>query len=406
MPDPIRQIGMSAPDISDDEIELVVRVLRSGQLSIGHYVEQFERAFAEYVGTRSAVAVSSGTAGLHMCIRGAGIGEGDEVITTPFSFVASANCILYERATPVFVDIDPCTMNIDPARVADAVTERTKAILPVHVFGQPCEMDRLLTLARIHNLVVVEDACEALGAAYQGTKTGGFGMAGVFGFYPNKQMTTGEGGIITTNDPDFAARLRSLRNHGRGAVGTWLHHECLGYNYRLDEMSAALGCSQLRRIDSLLERRYKAAEQYGELLADVPGVIGLSAADPSVRISWFVYIVRLDEDISRDRVIEHLSQAGIPARAYFPPIHLQPYMRERFGYQEGDFPVTERVAQSTLALPFHTNITSGDIEYVVNHLRSAIGRSVIGRDGYRRATASIASHPAAKPAGEVPYPAP
>jgi dTDP-4-amino-4,6-dideoxygalactose transaminase len=370
-----RQIRMSAPDIQDEDTELVLQVLRSGNLSIGSFVKSFERAFADYIGTSTAVAVSSGTAGLHLCICAAGIGAGDEVVTTPFSFVASTNCILYERATPVLVDIEWDTMNIDPQCAAAAVTERTRAMLPVHIFGRPCALDKLEALCRAHGIVMFEDACEALGAEFQGRKTGGFGTAGVFGFYPNKQITTGEGGLVTTNDTAFAAKLRSLRNQGRDETGTWLFHEHLGFNYRLDEMSAALGLSQLKRIDALLERRRKAAAMYAALLAELPGVTGLSDADPGVRLSPFVLIVRLDESISRDAVVDHLSRHGIPTRAYFPPIHLQPYIKERFGYREGDFPVAERVARTTLALPFHPNIPASDIEYVVSHLKTAVDRS-------------------------------
>jgi len=252
MPDAV----MSAPDIDAGDIELVVQVLKSGRLSMGPFLDRFERSFADYIGTRHAIAVSSGTAGLHLCICAADIGVGDEVITTPFSFVASANCILYERATPVFVDIDERSMNIDPSLAAAAITDRTRAILPVHVFGQPCGMDELHDLCSGHSMLLIEDACEALGSEYRGRKVGKFGAAGVFGFYANKQMTMGEGGVITTNNDDWDARLRSQRNQGRDEMGTWLRHERLGFNYRLDEMSAALGLSQLLRIDELIERVY------------------------------------------------------------------------------------------------------------------------------------------------------
>jgi perosamine synthetase len=370
-----RQIRMSAPDIQDEDVELVSQVLRSGSLSMGSFVQRFERAFADYIGTSTAVAVSSGTAGLHLCVSAAGIGPGDEVVTTPFSFVASTNCILYERATPVLVDIEWDSMNIDPKLAAAAMTERTRAMIPIHIFGRPSALNALEAVCRAHDIVMFEDACEALGAEFQGRKVGGFGTAGVFGFYPNKQITTGEGGLITTNDMALAAKLRSLRNQGRDEMGTWLFHEHLGFNYRLDEMSAALGLSQLKRVDTLLERRRKAAATYAALLAELDGVTLVSPIDRPARPSWFVLVVRLDERISRDGVVEHLSRHGIPTRAYFPPIHLQPYMKERFGYREGDFPVTERVARTTLALPFHTNIPDTDIEYVVRHLKTAVDRS-------------------------------
>jgi perosamine synthetase len=368
MPDTL----MSAPDIDADDIELVTQVLKSGRLSIGPFLDRFERSFADYIGTRHAVAVSSGTAGLHLCICAADIGAGDEVITTPFSFVASANCILYERATPVFADIDENSMNIDPRLAAAAVTDRTRAILPVHVFGQPCAMDDLDELCLRHDLLLIEDACEALGAEHRGRKVGSFGAAGVFGFYANKQMTMGEGGVITTNDDDWDTTLRSLRNQGRDQMGTWLRHERLGFNYRLDEMSAALGLSQLLRIDRLLDRRTEVATAYGKLLSDIPGVTVLSPVDTTSRLSWFVFIIRLEEYISRNRVIRHLQDQGIPTRTYFSPIHLQPYFKDKFGYREGDFPVAERVANGTLALPFHSNMSEASIERIAHHLKAAV----------------------------------
>jgi len=367
-----RHVSMSQPDIHTEDIELVIQVLKSNRLSLGPFLDRFEQSFAAYIGSSHAIAVSSGTAGLHLCIRAADIGPGDEVITTPFSFVASANCILYERATPVFVDIDESSLNIDPRFVSAAVTDRTRAILPVHVFGQPCAMDDLTALSRKHDLVLIEDACEAIGAEFRGRRVGTFGKAAVFGFYPNKQMTMGEGGIITTDDAAWAATFRSLRNQGRTEMGTWLCHERLGFNYRLDEMSAALGLSQLRRIDQLLERRSRIAAFYDALLRDVPGVTLLSPADTTTRLSWFVLVVRLHESISRNSVIDHLSEHGIPTRTYFSPIHLQPYFKEQFGYQNGDFPVAERVARSTLALPFHSNLSDADIEYVATGLKAAV----------------------------------
>jgi perosamine synthetase len=368
-----RQVSMSQPDIRAEDIALVVEALKSNRLSLGPFLDRFERLFAAYIGTDHAIAVSSGTAGLHLCIRAANIGPGDEVITTPFSFVASANCILYERAKPVFVDIDESSLNIDPDLIDAAVTDRTRAILPVHVFGQPCAMDDLTALSHRHDLVLIEDACEAIGAEFRGRRVGTFGKAAVFGFYPNKQMTMGEGGIITTDDAEWAALLRSLRNQGRNEMGSWLCHERLGFNYRLDEMSAALGFSQLSRIDELLDRRSKIALVYDVLLRNVPGVTLLSQADATTRLSWFVLFVRLDGNISRDKVINYLQSHGIPTRVYFSPIHLQPYFKEKFGYHEGSFPIAERVANSALALPFHSNLSDAEIEYVVTSLNAAIG---------------------------------
>jgi perosamine synthetase len=366
------RVPMSAPDIQPEDFEFVAQVLRSKILSIGPYLDTFEREFAEYVGTRHAVAVANGTAGLHLCIRAAGICEGDEVITTPFSFVASANCIVYERALPVFVDIDETSMNLDPVLARAAVNDRTRAILPVHVFGQPCAMNELGAVCAEHDLLLIEDACEAVGSEYCGRKVGTFGKAAVFAFYPNKQMTMGEGGVITTDDSDWDALLRSLRNHGRIQVGTRLSHEHLGYNYRLDELSAALGLAQLRRIEDLLSRRQAVSGRYHRLLREVPGIDVIQVLPSTTRLSWFVCVIRLRAGIDRDRVLARLEENRIPSRLYFPAIHLQPYYRKRFGFSEGDFPIAERVAASTLALPFHGNLSDDEMLYVVESLQSAI----------------------------------
>jgi perosamine synthetase len=303
-----------------------------------------------------------------------GIGPGDEVITTSFSFVASANCILYERATPVFVDIDETSLNIDPGLVAAAVTERSRAVLPVHVFGRPCEMEELEKVCRDHGLVMIEDACEAIGASYRSRKIGSFGKAAVFGFYPNKQMTTGEVGMVTTDDADWATRCRNLRNQGRGEMNEWLRHFSLGFNYRLNEMSAALGFSQLSRIEQLLTARDRVASAYEDKLREFPGLTLLAPMPADAQPSRFVFVVRLHETISRNHVIADLRDKGVPTRTYFSPIHLQPFFMERFGYREGDLPVTERVANSTLALPFHANMPLVDIEYVVQVLKESVAR--------------------------------
>jgi perosamine synthetase len=371
----MRRIEVSAPDIDETDIDHVVGVLRSGQLSIGPYLTKFEDRMANYVGTRNAIGVANGTAGLHLCICAASLHVGDEVITTPFSFVASANCVLYEDAVPVFADIDEDTMNIDPDAAAAAVTGRSRAILPVHVFGQPSALDKLDAICKKSDLLLIEDACEALGAEFQGKKVGSFGKAAVFSFYPNKPITMGEGGVITTDDDLWAKKLRSLRNQGRNEMGAWLTHERLGFNYRLDEMSAALGFSQLSRIDDLLMRRDKVAETYAALLDNVPGVRLLAPSDAAWRRSWFVFLVRLDEDIARDRVVEELQSQGIATRTYFAPIHLQHYFKERFGYRGGEFPVAERVAKSTLSLPFHSKMAEADIEHVVSCLELAVNAS-------------------------------
>lgn len=369
-------IPMSRPDINENDVDLVVSALRSGVLSIGRFVEQFENLARDYIGTRHAVAVSNGTCGLHLCMRLAGVREGSEVITSPFSFVASANCILYERGTPVFVDIDEETLNIDPAAVDAAITSRTVGILPIHVFGRPAAMDRLCEIADQRSLVLIEDACEALGAVYRNRKVGNFGRASVFAFYPNKQMTTGEGAIVATDDPTWDAGLRSLRNHGRATMGGWLSHDQVGFNYRLNEMSAALGVSQLSRLDDLLERRRAVAAKYDEILSAVPGIRTLTPVEGTTSISWFVYVVRLDALLDRDAVAARLASKGISTRNYFPPIHLQPYFREQFGFRPGQFPVTERVSASTLALPFHTNLSEREIGQVCRALSESIDETV------------------------------
>jgi perosamine synthetase len=372
-------ISMSKPDINEDDVNFVISALRSGQLSIGPFVDKFEELAREYIGTRHAVAVANGTSGLHLCMRLAEVREGTEVITSPFSFVASANCILYERGTPVFVDIDEETFNIDPAAVGAAITNRTVGILPIHVFGRPAAMDSLCQTADRHSLVLIEDACEALGAMYRNRKVGTFGRASVFAFYPNKQMTTGEGAIITTNDSTWDASLRSLRNHGRGTMNDWLSHDQIGFNYRLNELSSALGVSQLSRIDDLLDRRAAVAAKYSERLSSVPGIQALMPVEGTTRVSWFVYVVRFDASLNRDDIASRLAEKGISTRNYFPPIHLQPYFREQFGFRAGQFPVTERVSASTLALPFHTNLSEREIEQVCTALSESIDETVEAR---------------------------
>jgi perosamine synthetase len=304
-----------------------------------------------------------------MCL--AQVGEGSEVITSPYSFVASANCIIYRQGTPVFVDIDETSFNLDADAVADAVTEKTTSILPVHVFGRPANMDSLCRTADKRGLVLVEDACEAIGAEFAGRRVGTFGHAAVFGFYPNKQLTTGEGGVICTNDSKWAEELRALRNQGRGGRG-WLEHHHLGFNYRLNEMSAALGVSQFSRIESLLERRASIAAKYTERLAHVQGVTLLRPTLGTTRMSWFVYVVRLDSCRSRDNIAARMAAKGIPSRNYFPPIHLQPFFVERYGYKRGQFPVAERVSASTLALPFHAGMSDEDIDRVCAALQASI----------------------------------
>jgi len=389
---------MSAPEITSDDVELVNQVLKTPNLSIGPMLKRFEDDMARYVGTRHAIGVSSGTAGLHLCVVTAGVSEGDLVITSPFSFVASSNCILYERGVPVFVDIDEETGNIDPALVAEAAEDLTssgssavrwlphkirdlstesklKAILPVHAFGQPADMDPIMKVSREHGLITIEDACDAVGAEYRGRKVGTFGESAVFAFYPNKQMTTGEGGMIVTGRDDWDPLFRSLRNQGRDIFDAWLNHSRLGYNYRLDELSAALGVAQLKRIEQLLLKREHVARLYGQHLADIDGVETPHISSDTTRMSWFVYVVRLAQEVDRDSVMARLGELGIPSRPYFTSIHLQPFYRERFGYQEGDLPVTERVAASSLALPFHSNLDEESIKYVCKGFADSIAKS-------------------------------
>jgi perosamine synthetase len=367
------RIPLSRPDITEHEIGFINQVLRTPYLSMGPMIERFEAAMVDYIGSRFVVGVSSGTAGLHLSIKATGAGEGDEVITTPFSFTASVNCILFERARPVFVDIDPETLNIDVDRIEEQITPRTKALLPVHVFGQPCDMDRVMSIATKHDLPVIEDACEAIGAEYKGRKVGTFGQCAVFSFYPNKQMTTGEGGVILTDDEEWADLFRSLRNQGRGKGGGWLDHERLGYNYRLDELSSALGVAQLDRIQELLAKRDKVAQMYNKLLAQMDGV-KIPYVSPHVKMSWFVYVIRLASRIDRDRVMARLEERGIVSRPYFSPIHLQPFYRQAFGFEEGHLPVTEAVARLTLALPFHSNLDKESVEYVCSSLGEIIAQ--------------------------------
>jgi len=368
------EIPLARPDITPAEIDAVVAVMKTPHLSLGPKLAEFETAFARYCGTQYAVAISSGTAALHLCMAAIGIRPGEEVISTPFSFVASSNCILFEGGRPVFVDIDPDTWNIDPARIEAAVTPRTRAIIPVDVFGQPADMDPILAVARKHGLRVVEDSCEALGARYHGRRAGALGDVGVFGFYPNKQITTGEGGMIVTNDEPIAGVARSMRNQGRGEGAGWRTHERLGYNFRLSDINCALGLAQLRRIDEILARRARVAEMYLQRLAG-DDRLRTQKIIPGVEMSWFVFVVRLADryaEADRDRIMGELRARNIGCNRYFTPIHLQPYMRERFGFKPGDFPVCEAVAARTIALPFYGTMTEAEVDAVCDVLKSLL----------------------------------
>jgi perosamine synthetase len=414
MPEP-QPIPMSSPDLTGAEMAAVTQVLSTRYLSIGPRLEAFERAVAEYVGAAHAVGVNSGTSGLHLAVIAAGVGDSylnghkplDLVLTSPFSFVASANCILYQRAIPLFVDVDPATGNIDPVLVAEELERshvrtferlnvptlqrsNVRAVLPVHAFGQPADMDPILKVARAHGLAVIEDACEAIGAEYKGRRAGTLGDAAVFAFYPNKQMTTGEGGMIVTGRRDWAELFRSLRNQGRDVFDAWLSHTRLGYNYRLDELSASLGLAQMGRIDELLAKRARVAGWYNERLAGLELVERPYIAPTTTRMSWFVYVVRIlpstggrmpstggrmpstggrMPSANRDEVMRRLAAAGIPSRPYFTPIHLQPFYAETFGYQRGDFPVTEYLGDVSLALPFSSVMTEDQVDRVCEQLR-------------------------------------
>ena len=386
-------VPMSSPEINDTDRQAVMDVLNSTSLSIGPRIETFERLICQYTGCKEAIGVSSGTTGLHLCIRAADIGVDDLVITTPFSFVSSSNVILFEKAIPVFVDVDEKTGNMDVKQTRQAVIDllqggkaaqhwlpikgapkngRLKGILVVDVFGQPAELKAFRSLADQYHLSLIEDACEALGAESQGQKAGLAGDYGVFAFYPNKQITTGEGGVIVTNDVESASFMRSLRNQGRAPGNTWLQHTHLGYNYRMDEMSAALGISQLNRLDDLINRREQVAQWYNQRLATIPGVTIPFISATTTRVSWFVYVVHFAEELDRDQIAYEMEKMGIPVRPYFLPIHLQPYMEERFGYKSGDYPITEKLGENGLALPFSSVMTEAQVDLVCSKLRECI----------------------------------
>ncbi|HYH53935.1 MAG TPA: DegT/DnrJ/EryC1/StrS family aminotransferase [Solirubrobacterales bacterium] len=369
-----QQIPLAQPDVGTREEELVLEVLRSGQLSLGPMGERFERAFAAWLGVEDAVMVSSGTTALHLGVRTLGWGGGGEVVTSPFSFVASANCLLYEDARPVFVDVEEETLNIDPAAAAAAVGERTVGLLPVHIFGYPAAMPELEALAGSHGLGILEDACEALGAVdSEGQGVGARSNLATFAFYANKQMTTGEGGMIIPRDPDEAARLRSERNQGRAVDMGWLDHDRLGFNYRLSDLAAALGVAQVEKLDSLLSRRADVARMYEERLSVLEGVRTPIVGRGSEQRSWFVYTVRLPDGADRGAVIARLAERGVASKAYLPCIHLFPHLRQ-LGYREGQFPVAEAAAADSLALPFFPAMDETRVERVCQELAAALGQ--------------------------------
>jgi len=384
------EIPLSRPDITQMEEDLVLQALRSGRLSIGPMVEQFEQELAAKVGTRHAVAINSGTSGLHLIMRALNIGPGDEVITTPFSFVASSNAILFVGATPVFVDICPKTLNMDPAQVEKKIGPRTKAILAVETFGNPAYMDQYAQIAAKYEIPLIEDSCEALGAVHKGRNAGTFGRVGVFGFYPNKQITTGEGGMIVTDDARVAELCRSMRNQGRPlghamgggtASGSWLKHERLGYNYRMSEINAALGLAQIRRLDEILKKRTEVAEFYIERLAGNKHLT-LPTIDAESIMSWFIFVVRLSTSytsVERDRIIKGLRNHEVGAGDYFPCIHLQPFYREQFGFEPGMFPIAESVSHRTIAIPFYNSLSRRETDLVAQTLEVMLSRENLMR---------------------------
>lgn len=391
------KIRMSSPDLTDADRQAVLEVLNTPNLSMGPKIAAFEQAFCELTGAKHAIGVNSGTAGLHLCVRAAGIGPGDIVITTPFSFVASTNVILFEKAVPVLVDVDPKTGNIDTDQLGQAVEDlfrggeaarrwlprklpavndghlgSVRALLPVDVFGQPADYDQILPVARQYDLMVIEDSCEALGGEYKGACAGTLGDFGVFAFYPNKQITTGEGGMVVTDDDAAAEMIRALRNQGRAVGDTWLQHTHLGYNYRLDEMSAALGLSQMGRLDALLKNRARVADWYASYLDRIDEVTPPQLVPNTTRVSWFVYVIKVAPAVDRDRLARLLKEKDVPVRPYFAPIHLQPYMMAMFGTQPGDFPVTEDLGNRSLALPFSGTMTEEEVATVCQRLAEAI----------------------------------
>jgi len=369
------RVPLSKPWVTQEDVESVVNVLNTTYLSFGPKLNEFEKKLAEIAGRKYAVAVNSGTSALHLTIKSLGIKEGDEVITTPFSFIASSNCILFEGAKPIFVDVRKDTYNINPDLIEEKIAERTKAILGVDVFGQPAEWDIIEKIAEKYELYVIEDSCEAIGSEYKGKKAGSFGAAGAFAFYPNKQMTTGEGGVIVTDNEEIYKLSRSIRNQGRGEDESWLYHTRLGYNYRISDINCALGISQLKRLNKIIEMRDAVAKMYSQKLSEVEEVITSCINPEVIRMSWFVYVIRLTEDFGRnkrDMVIEELEKRGIQTQNYFEAIHLQPFYVEQFGFKKGDFPITEFVSERTIALPFYTTMTEEEIDYVVNNLKEVI----------------------------------
>lgn len=368
-------IPLSKPDLSALEKQYVLEVLDSGQLSFGPKLKQFEQKCAQIAGRAYAAAVNSGTSALHLAVKVLGLQKGDEVITTPYSFIASSNCLLYEGIKPVFVDIEPDTYNIDPLQIEKAITPKTKAILVVHVFGQPANMEAIMSIAQKHRLYVIEDACEAIGAEWNGKRAGSFGDISVFAFYPNKQITTGEGGIFLTDHKQWHEAACSYRNQGRNPNNSWLEHERVGYNYRMSDLQAAVGLAQIERIDEILTKRETVAQRYIRFIQEEAVPVTLQSISHKCKMSWFVFVVLLPSDVERQLVMNDLSNAGIQTRPYFPSIHLQSVYRHLFTFKEGDFPITEMISNRSIALPFYNELDEQKQRYVVKKLKEAIERS-------------------------------
>ncbi|EGK12909.1 DegT/DnrJ/EryC1/StrS family aminotransferase [Kroppenstedtia eburnea] len=367
-------IPLSKPDISTLEKKYVLEALDSGQLSFGPKLKRFEESFCRRFNVLYALAMNSGTSALHIAVKTLGLSAGDEIITTPFSFIASSNCFVYEGVRPSFVDIDPRTLNMDVSQIEQAITSKTKAILVVHLFGQPCDMDPILSVAKKHNLFVIEDACEAIGSKWKGKSVGTLGDVGVFAFYPNKQLTTGEGGMLITNNWRVYELASSLRNQGRGLNSGWLNHEVIGYNYRMSDLQAAVGLAQMERLTEMLKKREDVAGHYLELIGQYGLPISTPFIHPHCTMSWFVFIVILPKGADRKKIMDFLMQKGIQTRPYFPAIHLQQSYINRFAFCKGDFPITEEMAERTLAIPFYNQLSATEQKYVVEQLAFALVR--------------------------------
>jgi len=378
----MRKIPLASPEIGEEEKRAVMSVLDSSILSIGPKINAFEERMADYANRDYAVAVNSGTSALDLILRSVGIAKGDQYITTSFSFISSSNILLFQDAVPVFADIDPKTFNIDPDSIRSILDKKkdVKGIIAVDVFGQPCDWDSINKIAGENELKLIEDSCEALGSEYKGERCGSFGLSGAFAFYPNKQITTGEGGIIVTDSEEIYKKSKSMRNQGRGVDENWLEHVRLGFNYRLNELSAVLGIEQLKKIETFISKRERVAQRYNELFSSIDGVSTPHIDETTTKMSWFVYVITLDETINRDAVLKYLRDSGIGCRNYFSPIHLQPFYKKRFGFKEGLLPVTEDISKRTVALPFFNNLSGDDQAYIAENLKAAIERSAFSEE--------------------------